>query len=238
MFLAEKTVKNYVSSMLAKLGLESRTQAAIFSTKHPQELSPGPALAGGVAAELAGGGTTMTRDGDRGHGIAESTSTISCARSSARVHGALDEQAALRLLLDAVVSMAADLTLDGVLTRIVEIARDLAGAQYAALGVLDVRPERPAAHLHPPRDDARAGEEIGDLPTGHGLLGLLIDRPEPLAAARHRRAPRVLRLPAEPPADAVVPRCPVRIRDQVFGNLYLTEKPGDGDFTDAGRGRS
>ena len=51
----------------------------------------------------------------------------------ARVNGALDEQARLRLLLDAVVSMAADLSLDGVLTRIVEISRELTGAQYAAL---------------------------------------------------------------------------------------------------------
>ena len=54
----------------------------------------------------------------------------------ARVQGALDEQARLRLLLDAVVTMAADLTLDGVLARIVAIASRLVDAQYAALGVL------------------------------------------------------------------------------------------------------
>src|SRR3954471_5656307 len=60
----------------------------------------------------------------------------------ARVNGALDEQARLRLLLDAVVSMAADLSLDGVLGRIVEIARHLTGAQYAALGVLNSAPRK------------------------------------------------------------------------------------------------
>src|SRR3954452_21328952 len=59
-----------------------------------------------------------------------------------RVHGVLDEQARLRLLLDAVVTMAADLSLDGVLARIVAIASSLVDAQYAALGVLDVGPER------------------------------------------------------------------------------------------------
>src|SRR3954467_5808942 len=59
-----------------------------------------------------------------------------------RVQGVLDEQARLRLLLDAVVTMAADLTLDGVLTRIVSGASTLVNAQYAALGVLDVGSER------------------------------------------------------------------------------------------------
>ena len=53
-----------------------------------------------------------------------------------RVHGVLDEQARLRLLLDAVVTMAADLSLDGVLSRIVVIASDLVDAKYAALGAV------------------------------------------------------------------------------------------------------
>src|SRR4051795_7853304 len=59
-----------------------------------------------------------------------------------RVQGVLDEQARLRLLLDAVVTMAADLSLDGVLARIVSVASTLVNAQYAALGVLDVGSER------------------------------------------------------------------------------------------------
>ena len=59
-----------------------------------------------------------------------------------RVDSALDEQAGLRLLIDAVVSMAADLTLDDVLARIVEIARELTGARYAALGVLGSGPDK------------------------------------------------------------------------------------------------
>ena len=97
-----------------------------------------------------------------------------------RVQGALDEQARLRLLLDAVVTMAADLTLDGVLARIVSIASSLVDAQYAALGVLDVgTKERLRTFVHhgiAPDQAAR----IGPLPTGHGLLGLLIDDPRPI----------------------------------------------------------
>ena len=71
----------------------------------------------------------------------------------ARVNGALDEQARLRLLLDAVVSMAADLTLDGVLAKIVATARELTGARYAALGVLNG--ERYAATGAPLIDTSR-----------------------------------------------------------------------------------
>src|SRR6185436_906840 len=93
----------------------------------------------------------------------------------ARVNGALDEQARLRLLLDAVVAMAADLTLDGVLARIVTIASRLVDAQYAALGVIGSGPERPLrTFVHHGFTDAQVAE-IGELPRGHGLLGLIID---------------------------------------------------------------
>src|SRR3954471_10374059 len=82
-----------------------------------------------------------------------------------RVQGVLDEQARLRLLLDAVVTMAADLTLDGVLSRIVSIASTLVDAQYAALGVLDIGSERGLRTFihHGISSDVVA--EIGDLPT-------------------------------------------------------------------------
>src|SRR3954454_22706998 len=91
----------------------------------------------------------------------------------ARVEGVLDEQARLRLLVDAVVTMAADLTLDGVLARIVSIASTLADAGYAALGVLDVGSERRLRTFVHHGMGADAVTRIGDLPTGHGLLGLL-----------------------------------------------------------------
>src|SRR6478609_4681014 len=148
----------------------------------------------------------------------------------ARVHGALDEQARLRLLLDAVVSMAADLSLDGVLTRIVEISRELTGAQYAALGVLaNGGRQGLRTFIHHGMNPVQV-EEIGPLPTGHGILGLLIDRPEPLRLHQIAAHPESYGFPAgHPPMDSFL-GVPIRIRDRVFGNLYLTEKSGGVDF--------
>src|SRR4051812_49414005 len=147
-----------------------------------------------------------------------------------RVQGVLDEQARLRLLLDAVVTMAADLTLDGVLSRIVSIASTLVDAQYAALGVLDLGPKRRLRTFvhHGMGSDVVA--EIGDLPTGHGLLGLLIDDPRPIRLHDIAAHPASYGFPEHHPPMSSFLGVPVRIRDQVFGNLYLTEKPG-GDFT-------
>jgi two-component system, NarL family, sensor histidine kinase DevS len=149
----------------------------------------------------------------------------------ARVNGALDEQARLRLLLDAVVTMAGDLRLDGVLARIVEISRHLTGAQYAALGVLNSGPRRGLrTFVHHGMTPVQV-EEIGDLPTGHGILGLLIDRPEPLRLHELSAHPESYGFPPHHPPMRSFLGVPVRIRDKVFGNLYLTEKVGAGDFT-------
>lgn len=150
----------------------------------------------------------------------------------ARVEGVLDEQTRLRLLLDAVVTMAADLTLDGVLARIVTIASALADARYAALGILGSGPERRLRTFihHGVTTDQVA--EIGHLPDGHGLLGLIIDRPEPLRLHDIAAHPESFGFPAHHPPMSSFLGVPVRIRDQVFGNLYLTEKAGGGDFTE------
>lgn len=148
-----------------------------------------------------------------------------------RAKGALDEQERLRLLLDAVVSMAADLSLDGVLARIVEIARELTGANYAALGVLSSGPKKGLrTFVHNGMDPLQV-EEIGELPTGHGLLGLLIDKPEPLRLHEIASHPQSYGFPAGHPPMSSFLGVPVRIRDQVFGNLYLTEKAGGVDFS-------
>jgi signal transduction histidine kinase len=149
----------------------------------------------------------------------------------ARVNGALDEQARLRLLLDAVVSMAADLTLDGVLGRIVAISRELTGARYAALGVLHSGARRGLrTFVHQGMTPVQV-EDIGDLPTGHGILGVLIDRPEPLRLHDLAMHPESYGFPAGHPPMRSFLGVPVRTRGQVFGNLYLTEKPGGGDFS-------
>lgn len=148
-----------------------------------------------------------------------------------RMHDALDQQARLQLLLDAVVTISADLSLDGVLARIVEIATRLAGSRYAALGVLSAgRQRRLRTFIHHGISDEVA-VQIGDLPTGHGLLGLIIDRPEPLRLHDIAEHPASYGFPANHPPMSSFLGVPVRIRDRVFGNLYLTEKIGGGDFT-------
>jgi signal transduction histidine kinase len=148
-----------------------------------------------------------------------------------RMHGVLDEQARQRLLLDAVVTMAADLSLDGVLSRIMTIASTLVDAEYAALGVLGTGPERRLrTFIHHGMTTVQVAE-IGDLPTGHGLLGLIFDRPAALRLhdiAEHEASYGFP--PNHPPMRSFL-GVPVRIRDQVFGNLYLTEKRGGIDFT-------
>jgi signal transduction histidine kinase len=149
-----------------------------------------------------------------------------------RVHGVLDEQARLRLLLDAVVTMAADLTLDGVLSRIVLIAGNLVDAKYAALGVLDVgRERRLRTFIHHGMTEEQV-VEIGDLPSGLGLLGLIIDQPEPLRLHDLTAHPASYGIPPGHPPMTSFLGVPVRIRDKVFGNLYLTEKAGGVDFTE------
>ena len=169
-------------------------------------------------------------DIDRG-GVADADFEDLLREVLARVNGALDEQARLRLLLDAVVSMAADLTLDGVLSRIVGIARELTGAHYAALGVLNSGPRKGLRTFVHQGMDAVQVEQIGDLPTGHGILGLLIDRPEPLRLHDLNTHPESYGFPPHHPPMRSFLGVPIRIRDRVFGNLYLTEKPGEGDFT-------
>ena len=149
-----------------------------------------------------------------------------------RVHGVLDERARWELLLEAVVTMAADMSLDGLLERIVSIACDLASSRYAALGVLGEGPGRRLrtfiTHGMPPAQV----REIGDLPVGHGLLGLIIDQPEPLRLHDLSEHPASYGFPPHHPPMNSFLGVPVRIRDKVFGNLYLTEKVGGGDFTE------
>ena len=149
-----------------------------------------------------------------------------------RVQGVLDEQARLRLLLDAVVTMGADLSLDAVLSRIVAIASTLADARYAALGVLDTGVERRLRTFVHHGMDSEVVTEIGELPTGHGLLGLLIEEPRPIRLHDIAAHPASYGFPEHHPPMSSFLGVPVRIRDKVFGNLYLTEKAGGGDFTD------
>jgi signal transduction histidine kinase len=148
-----------------------------------------------------------------------------------RVEGVIDDQKRLRLLLDAVVSIAADLTLDGVLARIVEVASELAEAKYVALGVLGSGPGRRLRAFIYRGISEEERVRIGDLPRGHGLLGQIIDRPEPLRLHDIAEHPASYGFPPHHPPMHSFLGVPVRIGDRVFGNLYLSEKDGGEDFT-------
>jgi signal transduction histidine kinase len=137
----------------------------------------------------------------------------------------------LRRLLDAVMTVGSDLDLPVVLQRIAESARDLVGARYCALGVLD--PTR--THLSDFITVGLTGEEraeIGDLPKGHGILGLLIVDPQPIRLPDLTRHPDSFGFPPGHPTMTTFLGVPLFVRGEVFGNLYLTEKEGGEAFTD------
>jgi signal transduction histidine kinase len=150
----------------------------------------------------------------------------------ARVHGAIDERRRWELLLDAVVTMGANLTLDELLERIVGVAGQLVGARYTALGVIDERPSQPLKTFVHEGMTPEQVTTIGALPVGHGLLGLIIDHPEPLRLHDIAEHPASHGFPPHHPSMSSFLGVPVRTRERIFGNLYLTEKEGGQDFSE------
>ena len=145
-----------------------------------------------------------------------------------RVGAVLDAQDRLRRLLDAVVSMAGDLSLDSVLQRIVTTASELVGARYGALGVLAVAGSTDDRRLrefvtHGLTQEQR--DAIGDLPRGHGLLGLIIDQPQPvrLDAIGDQDPPMRARLLSAIPEAASGSRIVLLDLRQVLGQGPLAE---------------
>lgn len=136
----------------------------------------------------------------------------------------------LRALLDAVVGIGTDLDLHSTLERIVAAGCRLTGARYGALGVIG--PDRTLVEFVTEGIGAERRRLIGDLPRGHGVLGLLIEDPQPIRLPDITAHPRAYGFPEHHPMMRSFLGVPVRIRDQVFGNLYLAEKQGGGQFTD------
>lgn len=147
----------------------------------------------------------------------------------ARVGEVMTSRERLRALLDAVVAIGSDLDLHSTLERIVQAACRLADARYGALGVIGSDRMLVEFINHGVSAEERAA--IGDLPRGHGVLGLLIDEPRPIRLQDITQHPRAYGFPANHPPMHSFLGVPVRIRDQVFGNLYLAEKRGGEQFT-------
>jgi len=135
-------------------------------------------------------------------------------------------------VLQAGLAVASDLDLDAVLARLLDSARSLTGARYAALGVLD-ESGRELSQLVTSGIDERTRAQIGRLPHGRGLLGELLRSPQPLRLADIAGDPRSVGVPPNHPPMRSFLGVPVMVGDQLFGNLYLTEAaagefgPGD-----------
>jgi signal transduction histidine kinase len=136
----------------------------------------------------------------------------------------------LRALVAAVLGISSDLSLPHVLHNIVTAAIEVIGARYGALGVLseDEHGLSEFVHVGIPPDEVQA---IGHLPEGHGILGLLIVDPRPLRLSDLTHHPQSYGFPAHHPRMRSFLGVPILVRDQVFGNLYLTEKDAAEEFS-------
>lgn len=138
--------------------------------------------------------------------------------------------AAARALLDAVMAISSDLDLHNVLSRIVEAATALTDARYGALGVIGQESYLVEFVTTGVSEEDR--RRIGELPHGRGILGLLISDPRPIRLKDLADHPSSYGFPPNHPPMGSFLGVPVRIRGTVFGNLYLTEKSGGGEFTE------
>lgn len=137
-----------------------------------------------------------------------------------------------RTILSVARSVVGDLDLSAVLNHVLDAARKLTGARYAALGVLNEERTELAQFLTLGIDeDAR--REIGPLPKGRGVLGELIERPAPLRLADVGSHPRSYGFPVGHPPMRSFLGTPILIAGQPFGNLYLTDKQDGTDFSEA-----
>ena len=137
----------------------------------------------------------------------------------------------LRRLLDIGRALTVELDQRVVLDRVLETAREITGARYAAVGILNEQRTELAQFLTS-RVDEDTHRAIGELPRGRGVLGALIDQPQPLRLSDVGQHPTSYGFPVGHPAMRSFLGVPVTIRGQVWGNLYLTEKD-EGEFTEA-----
>ncbi|MFC9291198.1 GAF domain-containing protein [Streptomyces sp. NPDC057052] len=147
----------------------------------------------------------------------------------ARLDAARGTRDRVHSLLEAVLSVGRELDLEQALHSIVEAAAALVDAEYAALGVIGPDGRRLSAfHTVGVSDEQIA--RIGPYPEGHGILGELIRHPEPLRLAKLSEHSASYGFPANHPPMNSFLGVPIRVREQVFGNLYLTEKRGGLQF--------
>ncbi len=134
-------------------------------------------------------------------------------------------------LVEAGIALTSELSLDAVLRRLTELAAELTGARYAALGVID---QTGAAlegfYTHGVGPEVH--EAIGRQPRGRGILGVLMHEPKPLRLHDLRADPRAVGFPSGHPEMRTFLGMPIKLRDVAYGHLYLTEKEDGADFTE------
>src|SRR4051812_37841027 len=136
----------------------------------------------------------------------------------------------LRRLLDVGRSLISELEPEAVFQRLLDVARELTGARYAAIGVLDDKREGLERFLTVGIDE-ETHRQIGDLPRGRGVLGVLISDPQPLRLADVGAHPRSYGFPLAHPPMTTFLGVPLMIEGEAWGNLYLTEK-AEAEFTE------
>ena len=174
------------------------------------------------------------RDMTASHGVGYQLSHTRLQNLLIEVEAGVDEilsstRDRMEALLDAVLSVSTGLDLDSTLRRIVQSAMSLVDARYGALGILDS--QGTMSRFLPVGIDQDTQELIGPLPTGHGVLGVVIEDDKPLRLSDISQHPMSIGFPAHHPPMHSFLGVPVRARGEVFGRLYLTEKMGGQEFT-------
>jgi len=157
------------------------------------------------------------------------------AELQVRLQAVLGARDQMHGLLEAVVAIGSGLDLGSTLRRIVQTAVGLVDASYGALGVIgegSAGGGRVLAEFIPVGLTEDQISAIHHWPEGRGLLGLLIREPRPLRLADIAAHPASSGFPSGHPPMGSFLGVPVRVRDEVFGNLYLTNKRDGGEFTE------
>lgn len=147
-----------------------------------------------------------------------------------RIEQIIDARDRMDGLIEAMLTVTSGLDLDRTLRTIVHTAISLVDARYGALGVRG-HDQQLTQFIYEGIDEPTR-EQIGDLPQGHGVLGMLFSQPKPIRLDNLADHPSSVGFPAHHPPMRTFLGVPVRIRDEVFGNLYLTEKAGGQPFTE------
>jgi signal transduction histidine kinase len=142
----------------------------------------------------------------------------------------IDDASKLRRIIEAMLLIGADLDLAGILRQVIEEACSITGARYGAIGVLNGERTGLSEFITVGLDE-QAEQSIGPRPKGLGLLGLVIEDPQPIRIADVTAHPNRSGFPLNHPPMTSFLGAPIKVRDEVYGNLYLTDKIGWSEFT-------